>query len=141
MGARQRRKPFPSRPAIVGMAMLTFALTVFGASVPTDMGRSAVRVCSSALSKCCDLQEQFHNDPSAGVARTSLVLSKPIACSSGPEEHDGRCADHHHDQNQYQDGRQQHYQKRPARGRRVHLPYAHGGQVEPVQRGDPPDER
>ena len=37
MGARQSRKPFPSRPAVVGMAMLTFALKVFGASVPTDM--------------------------------------------------------------------------------------------------------
>src|SRR5918998_218437 len=61
--------------------------------------------------------------------------------SSGPEEHYGRRAHHHQDQQQYQDGRQQHHQQRLAGRRRVHLPDAHRGQVEPVQGGDPPDER
>src|SRR5215207_3793043 len=58
-----------------------------------------------------------------------------------PEEHDGRCADYHHDQYQYQDGREQHHQQRPARGRCVHLPDPYGGQKESVQREDPPDKR
>jgi hypothetical protein len=96
------------------------------------ISKSAFRVRSSALSKRCVLREQFHNDPSTGAARNSLFLSKSIASSSGPKENNGRCADHYHHQHQYQDGRQQHHQKRPACGRRVHLPYAHGGQVEPV---------
>src|SRR5215218_6998107 len=61
--------------------------------------------------------------------------------SGGPEEQDGRCADHHHDQYQYQDGRQQHHHQRPARARRVRLADPHGGQGVLVKREDPPDER
>jgi hypothetical protein len=61
--------------------------------------------------------------------------------SGSPEEHDGRCANHYQDQNQDQDGRQQHHQQRPARGRRVHLADPYGSQVEPVQGEDPPDKR
>ena len=82
-----------------------------------------------------------HYRYSSAAGTLALFNGANRALSGGPEVHDGRCADHHQDQKQYQDGRQQHHQERPARGRCVHLADPYGGQEESVQGEDPPDKR
>jgi hypothetical protein len=94
--------------------------------------------CWASGSRASDTGPLWYSS-AAGTLALFTGAKRPL--SGSPEVHDGRCADHHQDQKQYQDGRQQHHQERPARGGCVHLADPYGGQVESVQGEDPPDKR
>ena len=63
-----------------------------------------------------------------------LLRASPQAAQDGDPRH------YRHDEHQqhYYADRQQHHQGRPARRRRVRLPYAHHRQVEPVEGKEAP---
>src|SRR5215208_2694287 len=121
----------PSRPVTAPItppitSPVTTAATIRKSATAPTIRRATV------LWFTCVLLRRFLVSPfgtSWMLAPLTLFGALPQATQDGDPRH------HSHDEHQqhYHTDRQQHHERRPSRRRRMHLPYAHYCQVEPVK--------